>query len=201
MIRIFIEGGEQEFLDTYLKFLFGENNERWEFISAKGYTNLHNIDQQFLENTDRGGENLIIFDADSPSTGGGVVDRTKYLEDKLSELSLSASIFLLPNNSADGDYESLLVQIVNEEHRCLLDCFDGYECCVGGYQNPDGSQKYVTPNRKAKVYAYIESFKRSGKVREEMKNGKRFFIDNSEYWNLNSPCLDPLKEFLMKYIH
>ena len=201
MIRIFVEGGDREFFDPYLPFFFGANNGRWEVISAGGYTNLHKIDQQFRENTDQGGENLIIFDADSPSTGGGVANRTKYLEDKLRELSLSASIFLFPNNSADGDYESLLVQIVNEEHRCLLDCFDGYERCVGGYLNPDGSQKYVTPNRKAKVYAYMESFKRSRRAREELKNGKRFFFDNPEYWNLNSPCLDPLKEFLMEHIH
>lgn len=64
MIRIFVEGRDSEFLDKYLLFLFGENKGMWEIIQAGGYSKLHLLDQQFKENTERGGVNLIIFDAD-----------------------------------------------------------------------------------------------------------------------------------------
>lgn len=51
-------------------------------------------------------------------------------------------------------------------------CFEGYEKCVAGHVNPDGSLKYISPNRKAKIYAYIESFKKSRKETERFKNKK-----------------------------
>ena len=73
MIRIFVEGRDSEFLDKYLLFLFGENKGMWEIIQAGGYSKLHLLDQQFKENTERGGVNLIIFDADSADNGEDIL--------------------------------------------------------------------------------------------------------------------------------
>ena len=83
MIRIFVEGRDSEFLDKYLLFLFGENKGMWEIIQAGGYSKLHLLDQQFKENTERGGVNLIIFDADSADNGGGYIVRKSYLQERL----------------------------------------------------------------------------------------------------------------------
>lgn len=116
MIRIFVEGRDSEFLDKYLLFLFGENKGMWEIIQAGGYSKLHLLDQQFKENTERGGVNLIIFDADSADNGGGYIVRKSYLQERLEELSISAELFLFPNDKEDGDFELLLEHIVNEEH-------------------------------------------------------------------------------------
>ena len=200
MTRIFVEGRDADFIEKYLLSLMGENAGRWEIIQTNGYTNLALIDQQFKENSDNGGINLIIFDADFPETNGGFAARYEYIEEKIKELSISGEIFLFPNNKDDGDFELMLENVINEEHRCLLACFEGYENCIGRHCDEKGNPKYITPNRKAKIYAYVESFKKSRKEREKFKNKKEYFFNNPNYWNLNSEYLNPLKEFLQKGI-
>lgn len=200
MIRIFVEGRDSEFLDKYLLFLFGENKGMWEIIQAGEYSKLHLLDQQFKENTERGGVNLIIFDADSADNGGGYIVRKSYLQERLEELSISAELFLFPNDKEDGDFELLLEHIVNEEHTCLLKCFEGYEKYVAGHIDNEGNPQYITPNRKAKIYAYLESIKKSKKELERFKNKKEFFFDNPKYWNLEAEYLLPLKQFLLNVI-
>lgn len=200
MTRIFVEGRDADFFDKYLLFLFGENAGRWELIPTGGYTNLFLVDQQFKENSDNGGTNLIVFDADSPENKGGFIVRKEYIEGQLKELSIVSDVFLFPNNKDDGDFELLLEHVINEEHRCLLDCFEGYECCVGGHLDGDGNPMYVTPNRKAKMYAYVESFKKSRSQKERFKNKKDYFFDNPKFWNLNSEYLLPLKNLLQMVI-
>lgn len=196
MTRIFVEGRDVDFIDKYLIFLMGENAGKWEIIRTDGYTKLALMDQLFQENSDNGGVNLIIFDADFPETDGGFVARNKYIEKKMKELSISGKVFLFPNNRDDGDFEFMLEHVINEEHRCLLECFERYESCVGGHRDEKNNPKYITPNRKAKISAYVESFKKSKSEREKFKNKKDFFFNNSDYWNLNSEYLTPLKEFL-----
>lgn len=200
MIRIFVEGREADFINKYLISLFGENNGRWELIPTSGYTNLSLVDQLFKENSDNGGVNLVIFDADFPETNGGFINRKKYIKEKLRELSILGEIFLFPNNNEDGDFELLLEHIINKEHLCLLECFEMYEKCVGGHYDDNGNPKYTTPDRKSKIYAYIERLKKSRKEKERFKNQKDFFFDNPTYWNLESEYLYPLKTFLQKII-
>ena len=111
-----------------------------------------------------------------------------------------AELFLFPNDKEDGDFELLLEHIVNEEHTCLLKCFEGYEKCVAGHVDNEGNPQYITPNRKAKIYAYLESIKKSKKELERFKNKKEFFFDNPKYWNLEAEYLLPLKQFLLNVI-
>ena len=200
MTRIFVEGRDADFINKYLPYLMGENAGRWEVIPIGGYTNLVLVDQKFKENSDNGGVNLIIFDADYPENSGGFAARHNYIESKMKVLSISGEIFLFPNNRDDGDFELMLEHVINDEHRCLLECFEGYESCVGGYRDEKGNPKYITPNRKAKIYAYVESIKKSKKENERFKNKKEFFFDNPKYWKLNSEYLDPLKKFLLDAI-
>lgn len=202
MIRLFVEGKwDSDFVEKYLIHLLRESAGRWEIIPTGGYTNLPFIDQKFKENSDNGGINLVLFDADFPKTSdGGYVARKKYIEEKMKELSIVGEVFLFPNNKDDGDFELMLEHIINEEHRCLLGCFEGYERCVGGYRDDRGNPKYVTPNRKSKIYAYVEAFKKkSRKEKEQFKSGELFFND-SNYWNLEAEYLAPLKNFLQRVI-
>ena len=201
MIKIFAEGtGDIQFLEKYLIHLLGENNNRWEFVDAGGYTSLNKIDSIFKENTDMGGVNLIIFDADSIENGGGYLARNKYILDKFEELSISAEIFLFPDNKSDGDFESLLAKIVNQEHNCLLECFEGYEMCVSGHMDENGNQKYITPNRKSKIYAYIDSIKKTSTERNRFKHKNDFFFEKSKFWDLDLAYITPLKEFILRSI-
>lgn len=200
MTRVFVEGREADFIEVYLNFLFGKNEGRWEIINTKGYTNLHLVDQQFKENTEAGGTNLIIFDADYPENGGGFQKRKSEIEYRLSQLSIVSDIFLFPDNRSDGDFELLLENIVNAENKCLLKCFEAYEACISQYKDFDGNNKYISPNRKAKIYAYVESIKKTKGDKEKFKNQKSFFYDNSEYWNLSSEYLSPLETILRRTV-
>lgn len=200
MTRIFVEGRDARFLECYLKHLLGENNSRWEIISAGGYTKLPLLDLQFKENTEAGGANLVLFDADFPENGGGFDARRQYLLARFQELSVSAELFLFPDNRANGDFETLLEHVASEEHACLLRCFEQYETCVSRHRNADGSPKYMIPTRKSKIYAYVESIKKSRREAELFKRDKDFFFDNPRYWNLDSPHLSPLKDFLLQSI-
>ena len=118
------------------------------------------------------------------------------LQFKVAELALEADLFLFPNDKADGDFETLLENIVNKEHECLLRCFEQYERCVAGHCDAAGKPKYLLPTRKAKIYAYVESIKKSRREAERFKGGKEFFFDDSRYWDLNSSYLFPLRSFL-----
>ena len=85
---------------------------------------------------------------------------------------------------------------MNKEHECLLRCFEQYERCVAGHCDAAGKPKYLLPTRKAKIYAYVESIKKSRREAERFKGGKEFFFDDSRYWDLNSSYLFPLRTFL-----
>lgn len=45
MIRIFVEGRDKQFLDKFLLYLLGKNEETWEVIQAGGYTKLGLLQQ------------------------------------------------------------------------------------------------------------------------------------------------------------
>lgn len=111
---------------------------------------------------------------------------------------LTSISFLFPNNNDDGAFEELLLNIINPQHKGLIDCFDKYEMCIGG-QDASG-ELYETPNTKAKIYSYITSFKRSRKERERIKGGNWDF-QNFKYWNLDAEYLKPLKEFIGKHVN
>lgn len=140
--------------------------------------------------------NIVIFDADCPSKGGGFNMRKCDVEKQMQDLSLHFDLFLWPNNRDDGDFETLLLKMINPKHQGILDCFQGFEKCVGG-KDPTGTM-YELPGLKAEMYTYIEIMKLSEDERKELKNGYYQF-GNPEYWNLDSADAMPLKAFLDRY--
>lgn len=119
----------------------------------------------------------------------------KRLKDR-KKLSLKFDLFLWPNNRDDGDFETLLLKMINPKHQGVLDCFQGFEKCVGG-RDPKGLM-YELPGLKAEMYTYIEIMKLSEDERKALKNGFYQF-DNPEYWDLDSADAMPLKAFLDRY--
>src|SRR5690606_26743158 len=102
---------------------------------------------------------------------------------------------LWPNHSDSGDLETVLENIYNSENRDFFVCWQGYENCL------KASGKYTTPNRKAKIFAYLESLHGSSKSQKELlKDEKRNFL-NEVLWNLDAsqPILAALKIFLDPY--
>lgn len=212
MIRIFIESGvnsaqkkaekkttnEQNFIEKFIVHHFpnAKNGEDFEIIGIDGKDNLIHSTLPFQENTIDGGVNLLIFDADTIENGGGFNSRKGELLLKKEELNIEFSLFLWPNNQDDGDFEYLLIKMINQQHHCLLDCFSKFENCVRS--NDTQNRLYDTPGRKAAIYTYISMMKKSQQEEAELKKGIWMF-DQTEYWNLDAEYASPLTNFLKSF--
>lgn len=209
MIRLYLETSisservtsiEKSFLDAYLSHLFLDLKDlECKVIPVGGKDKLHLAVNQYEECTLLGGRNLTIFDADEALNGGGFEGRHKALLDKFGELGITSELFLFPNNKDDGDFESLLERIVNKSHSGLLTCFEGYETCIKTRNKPGEASMYKVPNRKAKMYSYVDAMVKSRSKDRAFKGGDWFF-GNSEYWDLEADALIPLRSFLEKFV-
>lgn len=217
-ITIFVEGNESLFLQNLILKIAPELNQeevlittsiqpseagknRINIFNSKGVTNLHLSKVNFEKTIAHGGVNLVIYDADDPSKDfGGFATRQAYLEQQKSEHSLKFDTFLFPDNQNDGDYETLLEGLIVETHRGVLDCFDGYRACLKA-KNP----QYKAPGNKEKMYSYVAVMAMEKKEEDRFKKRNTikqddFLFERADIWNLDSPKLQPLKDFLLKYL-
>ena len=131
--------------------------------------------------SDQGRRVAAVLDADSSIKSA----RSEY-ERIVAESGLPIDrVFFVPNDADAGDLEYLLEKLVAEAHRSVLDCFKEYEDCLN-VADPG----YVTPNRKARIYAYCEA------IGCEPKEDRRDYLNRS-WWNLDASALAPLKRFLL----
>jgi len=188
---------EWYFVRQYVLHLFPDLSDNdFDIVDVGGKDKLRLYENQMRDNTLHGDKNLVIFDCDSASTGGGIENRKAGFEKMKKELGVEFDYFLFPNNQDEGTFEDMLLNIVNSKHSGIMDCFSKYESCVGGQNESMGGNVYEMPNVKAKIYAYITSFKRSRSASERIKKGDWDF-SNNEYWDLDSAFLAPLKSFLL----
>lgn len=196
MIKIFLETGskttsEYVFIKTLIKHL-GVEDKVSEIVQVNGKDNLKNSSNAFLTNTLEGGVNLVIFDADSPDNNGGFDVRKEELKRQFDLMSIQADLFLFPDNANDGDFETLLEKIARKDiNQRFFDCFGDYEKCLGN--------DYQSPDLKGKMFTYISAQKSLSK-RERSNLGKgEWLFDNNEYWDLGSPFVEPLKQFIIDH--
>jgi len=163
-----------------------------------GWTDIQNVHTEFKRNTESGGTNLIVFDADSPENEGGFSKRKQEIEDKVK--GLSYEIFLFPNNQDDGDLEDLLENIINEINIPIFNCWNEFEKCLQDYASKKIGKKLTTPAQKSKIFVYLETLLgKTNDEKEKIKPSKRDY-KNTMHWNLNSEYLSPLKEFLERHL-
>lgn len=198
-VCIFIESdkettNEGHFVRHMATLVYAGNSKEIEIVGTGGYTNLDQFAVQMQRNTDNGIKNLVIFDADFPKEGGFEKRQAELLNLKEKE-KVDFELFLFPNNQDDGTFEHLLEHLATEEHKGLLECFEGYESCIRGRNNP----KYVSPDQKAKMYAYVSTQKKNSKETTEFKKGNWYF-DRAGWWNLEVDYLKPLQDFLFLYL-
>lgn len=208
MTRIFIESGtnqsakhgkqttnEQNFVEEFIAHHFPTKRKGvdYEVIGIGGKDSLENSVFPFMENTLAGGKNVLLFDADTKDNAGGYSTRSTELLAEKERLALDFQLFLWPNNRDDGDFESLLMKMINPSHQCLLDCFAGFEMCIRG--NDPKKEIYRTPDRKSAIYTYIHTFIKSQSEEKMMKSGVWFF-NESRYWNLDADAGKPFVDFL-----
>jgi hypothetical protein len=186
-VKFFVEGdADKKFLLDYLKHLKIEGISNSDFVTVNSNTEsaLEKVKPDFVRSTAKGNTNLLIFDADANYSN------------TLSELKRISAIqqisfipFLFPNDSSDGNLETLLENVINPNNKPIFDCFENYQTCLIGK-----STNYNVPAKKTKIYAYV-SVLVSEKDSDQAKENKRDYL-NSAHWDLNSSYLDPLKAFL-----
>ena len=207
MVNIFLEAKSNKtpeacFVKAIVKKYFphAEEGGDYKFIYVDGKDNLPNVVPEMLTNTADGGVNLVIFDADTLENGGGFVTRQQQLMDKKAEIGVSFDLFLYPSDGEDGDVEVLMERIAcKDKHARFFSCFQMYENCISQDKDSDGKPRYKTPNRKGKLHTYINAMQLNNRQMRGLGSGQWLF-DNNDYWNLDSDDLQPLVNFLSKYL-
>ncbi len=201
MVHFFIESKNEStpeyvFVNKYVKRCRPELE--FDIIPIDGIGNLFNNSNMNLMrlHSAKREKDIVIVDTDFPKNGGGYADRKKHIEEQAVSESVAFNLFLFPNNSDDGIFENLLETIARKDkHKLFFDCFSDYENCMKSQKDCDGNPVYQVPNLKGKLHTYINAVPMAQKVRNKLGRGDWQF-ENNEYWDLNSPALEPLKCFL-----
>lgn len=193
MTRIFIEAKhknttESVFITTLLQHL-GIAASSYEICCVDGKDNLDKNEVKFRENTLTGGRNLIIIDADTPATGCGyTVTKERILSTFPGDVVIDG-LYLFPHNHDDGIFENLLEELtLKDTHSIFFDCFSDYEKCLG--------DEYVSPDIKGKLHTYMSAQKALSKTQRRALGSGQWLFNDTRFWNLDVPELQPLKDFL-----
>ncbi len=185
-IKFFVEGVADEKFIADLLIHLKRTSSIIDFVKVNGCTKelVNNVRPQFIANTDNGGTNILIFDADS-----NYAETENRLLKIKEDLGIDFEMFLFPNNKDLGNLETLLEKIINPNHSSIFECFEGYQICLDKMQNG-----YKVPATKTKIFAYMDALlpkKYEAMAKEDKRN-----YNNSEHWDLDNPYLENLKEFL-----
>lgn len=183
---IFVEGeADLKFITDFVLHKFNHSLIKGtEIQEVKGKDSLRAFQINFKQSSETK-TNLLIFDAD-----GSFGDRLNDLERSKSELNIEFQTFLFPNNTENGDLETLLENIINQNRQKIINCFNVFQNCLEEAQHDN----LRLPNRKDKIYMYA-SLLSSNELAKESKRNYR----NADLWNLDSDHLNPLYNFLSPY--
>ncbi len=201
---IIVEGdADKKFFLDYFHHLFGEQAPKDSIIhsgrdndATGGYTKLKSeeILQAMRKNTDQGGVNLVIFDADEETEA-----RRKELLAIKEGFGVEFELFLMPNNKDAGELEDMLEQIINPNNQPLMDCWQTYEGELEKVRIPTKIPPTLTiPAQKTKIYAYLETLLGKSRSQKKLIKDANRNYENTQHWNLDAEYLEPLKEFLKR---
>lgn len=203
--QIIVEGeADVRFIENYYHHLFHEKAPKGSIShpgkdnDTGGYQKLRSEDSigSLRQNTDLGGINLVIFDADEDPENR----RNELLAIK-EEFGVEFELFLLPNNKDAGALEDMLEQIINPNNQPVMDCWQTYEGELGRVRIPTKTPPTLTiPAKKTKIYAYLETLLGSTKSQKKLIKDANRNYENTQHWNLDAEYLDPLKKFLIHYL-
>ncbi|WP_071149788.1 DUF3226 domain-containing protein [Bacteroides ndongoniae] len=189
--RIFVEGIADEcFLRQLIGYHWGQVKED-SIIITGGYTNLlsaktgNTYANQMKRNSDDGGVNLVIFDADDDCE-----KRRKELLEWKNKVGVEFELFLFPDDKAAGELEDLLEQIINSDNRPVMNCWRMYEDSLKDIILPwKGGMPLTIPAKKTKIYAYLEVLLGDSKSeKKKIKEANRDYT-NTNHWDLHSQKL------------
>ncbi|MEJ7685063.1 MAG: hypothetical protein WKG06_45905 [Segetibacter sp.] len=183
ILQYFAEGNDIKFLEDYITFLNLGIPQKFG-IPTEGWTKLPKVANRFHEASNKGGVNIVIFDADNDTEA-----RRKELLEKREQLGIEFELFLFPDDTITGCVENLLLNIINPKYQNILNCFDNYCNCIS-----NGNIPIAMPPIKSKFYSFIEA---SG----QGTNMKDVDFTNNDYGNLSHPSLNGLKAFIENSIN
>lgn len=218
MTHIYIEAKnnhqtEYFFLKAIISEFFPEKKEGsdFKFYFLDGVDNLFNEKKSNIQTIQKAQAEdikvIVIVDADKKEDDNGFQKRKKEIEEGMKNYNISFSYFIYPNNQDDGIVENLIVSTaIQASNKKFFDCYFGYENCLKRVKDDNGERKYNVPDLKGKVYAYAEAQtiydnekkQRIPLIKKSEKNDWSF--NNKDFWNLEVEALNPLKDFLKKYL-
>jgi len=159
-----------------------------------GCTVFSTIGQHIQEHIDDGFQLLVIQDADdSTKSYGGLTARVEYLETIKKELGVDFKTFLFPNNSDDGDLETLLLQIANtKKFTASNSCYSQYIQCVSEISEKKFCDELR--DKKAHVFNYFRTYYGMKCAKEE----NREYCET--YWDFNHPSLSSFQNFFNQHL-
>lgn len=198
---IIVEGdADKKFFQDYFHHLFGEYAPENSIIhpgkngdtGGLGKLKSEETLQALRQNTDQGGVNLVIFDADENPDKR----RSELLLVK-DTCGVEFELFLLPNDKDAGALEDLLKNIINPDNQPVMDCWQTYEGKLEKVRIPTKTPPTLTiPAKKTKIYAYLETLLDKTRSQKELIKDRRRNYENPQHWYLDAKYLDPLKLFL-----
>ena len=196
---IIVEGeADKKFMEDYYHHLFQVSAPKNSIIHTGGYKKLADevILRQMQMNTDQGGVNLVIFDADDDYK-----TRWEELSSLKEQYGVEFELFLFPNNQDAGALEDLLENIINLNNRPILDCWENYEEELRRLEIPGRTPPpLTTPAKKTKIYGYLEALLGESKKEKKMIKEKERNYKNASHWDLDAEYLERLKEFVGRNI-
>ena len=202
---IIVEGtADKKFFRDYYHHLFGELAPENSIIhtgkddDTGGLNKLKSEEalQALRQNTDQGGINLVIFDADDDYEA-----RRRELLTIKEEFGVEFELFLLPNDKDAGELEDMLENIINPNNQPVVDCWETYEGELGKVRIPTKIPPTLTiPAKKTKIYAYLETLLGKSRSQKKLIKDPNRDYENTQHWNLDAEYLEPLKKFLNRYL-
>ena len=203
--QIIVEGNaDKKFFEDYYHHIFGEKAPQGSIThpgkdgDTGGYQKLRSEDAigAMRQNTDLGGINLVIFDADED-----IETRRAELLAVKEEFGVEFELFLLPNDKDAGALEDLLENIINPNNQPVMVCWQTYEGELANVRIPPKTPPTLTiPAKKTKIYAYLETLLGKSKTQKKLIKEVNRNYENTLHWSLDAEYLEPLKEFLVKYL-
>jgi hypothetical protein len=159
-----------------------------EIVSIDGCSKIHTelYKQQLIENTETGGLNVIVFDADykDMSNGNNGYESCCQKLDNLKE-EISFEYFLWPDNENDGYLEDVQKTMIPNMKKPILDCMDNHFSCLDSLRNEHKIKEF---GDKDIILIYLHYCQKENKPSAVRYN-------DEEFWNLCAEENEPLKRF------
>jgi len=149
--------------------------------------------EMLKDNSEKGGVNLIIFDADEKDRGNNSFDNAiESLKGIQKHHNVNFDFYLWPNHAGDGVVENLIRQLINSDREPVMSCIENHQKCL----SETGCADLRKANEKdlIKYYLYINYIDKT--------EGRNVDYKNTMLWNLNPndiPDLQKFKNFMDQY--